>query len=64
MEIYIIIGMAVLIYTFVTVLLNCECWNPENQKCQCEECRGLFQGAVTPVLSVSARLDLIAEVCT
>ncbi|XP_037302270.1 uncharacterized protein LOC119192560, partial [Manduca sexta] len=58
MEIYVIVGMGVLIYALVTILLNCECWNPDNQKCQCEECKSLFQGAVTPsVLSVSSRID-------
>lgn len=62
MEVYIIVGMAVLIYTFVTLLLNSECWNPEHQKCQCEECKSLCSGnrAITPsVLSVSSRIDVI-----
>jgi hypothetical protein len=61
MEIYIIVGMAVLIYTFVTLLLNSDCWSADHQKCQCEECRSLCQyRAVTPsVLSVSSRIDVI-----
>lgn len=63
MEIYIIVGMAVLIYTFVTLLLNSDCWNTEHQKCSCEECRSPCQyRAITPsVLSVSSRIDVIVR---
>lgn len=61
MEIYIIVGMAVLIYTFVALLLNSECWNTDHQKCQCEECKSLcLNRTITPsVLSVSSRIEFI-----
>lgn len=64
MEVYIIVGMAVLIYTFVTLLLNSECWKPEQHKCQCEECKSLCGAArtITPsVMSVSSRIDVITR---
>lgn len=63
MEVYIIVGMAVLIYTFATILLNSECWNPEHQKCQCEECKSLCAArTITPsVKSVSSRIDVITR---
>lgn len=63
MEIYIIIGMAVLIYSFITILYNSKCWSQEHQKCQCEECKSLCQyRAITPsVLSVSSKIDVITR---
>ncbi|PZC80325.1 hypothetical protein B5X24_HaOG214842 [Helicoverpa armigera] len=62
MEVYIIVGMAVLIYTFVTLLLNSECWNPEHQKCQCEECKSLCSAtrALTPSV-IQAGMDPLAR---
>lgn len=63
MEVYIIIGMAVLIYTFVSLLWNSECWKPE-QKCRCEECKSLCGAGrtITPsVMSVSSRIDVITR---
>ncbi|KAF9814458.1 hypothetical protein SFRURICE_000185 [Spodoptera frugiperda] len=54
--------MAVLIYTFVTLLLNSECWNPEHQKCQCEECKSLcsVNRTITPSV-ILAGMDPLAR---
>ncbi|GBP49712.1 hypothetical protein EVAR_33466_1 [Eumeta japonica] len=67
MEIYIILGMAVLIYTLVTLLLNSDCWNPDEfQKCRCEECRSLCSSAAgralsPPVLGASCVVCAVVE---
>lgn len=60
MEVYLIVGMAVMIYTLVTVLLNCECWNPEFQKCACDECKCLCRSAKgkSSVFSLSSQVDV------
>lgn len=62
MEVYLIMGMAVLIYSFVALFRNSDYWNPEfHQKCRCEKCGSLCQnanGAKTPfVLSVSSYIN-------
>ncbi|CAH2055985.1 unnamed protein product, partial [Iphiclides podalirius] len=63
MEIYLVLGIAVLIYTLVTLFINSKCWNPEDEKCQCEECKNLCQypsrNIAQSVLSVSSRIDII-----
>lgn len=64
MEIYLILGMAVLIYSFVTLLLNSECWKQADDKCRCEECMNLCQSTQTiapSVMSVSSRIDVFEQ---
>lgn len=53
--------MAVMIYTAVAILWNCECWG-DRTKCNCDECKALFQSSrtITPsqsLFSVSSRME-------
>lgn len=61
MEVYIIMGMAILIYTFVSVLINSECWSKKEQRCKCEECASLCHSFATlaPPATVSSRIDIV-----
>lgn len=62
MEIYLVLGMAVLIYSFVALLLNSECWKQADDKCRCEECLSLCptdKNVAPSVESISSRIDVL-----
>ncbi|KPJ14703.1 hypothetical protein RR48_06877 [Papilio machaon] len=63
MEFYLVIGLAVLLYSFIAFLLNLKVCGPQGEKCQCEECEELYQKTkkTKTVPTLSFRVDTIKE---
>lgn len=66
MELYLVLGFAVLLYSFIAFLLNLKVCEPLGEKCQCEECEEceeLFQKTkkTKTVPTLSFRVETIKE---
>ncbi|CAG4960470.1 unnamed protein product [Colias eurytheme] len=58
MDVYIVLGLAVMMYIMVMLLVNSDLWKEMDNDCHCDDCRTVCHCPVPSVRSVSSKIDI------